>query len=61
MHRVVYEHLRSPESARRNLLGSPSPHVNFSRVYKTVLWKETTGFSYQDKGGEDKSISVSHT
>lgn len=45
--RVVYEHLRSPECARWNLLGSPSPHVDFSRVYETVLWKETTWLSYQ--------------
>ena len=60
MHRMVYEHLRSPESARRNLLGSPSPHVDFSRVYKTVLWKETTGLSYQDTGKGRQNITVSH-
>jgi hypothetical protein len=39
VYRVVYEHLRSPERSRRNLLGSPSPHIDFSRIYKTVLWK----------------------
>lgn len=54
VHGMVYEHLGSPESARRDLLGRPSPHVDFSRVYKTVFGKETTGLSYQDtgKGGQ---------
>lgn len=60
MHRMVYEHLRSPESTRRNLLGSPSPHVDFSRVYKTVFWKETTWLAYQDTGREDINMMVSH-
>lgn len=63
MHRMVYEHLRSPESARRNLLRSPSPHVDFSGVYETVLWKETTGLSYQDtgKGRQKQQLATSET
>lgn len=50
MYRVVYEHLRPPERSRWDLLGSPSPHIDFSRVYETVLWKETTWPSYRDTG-----------